>query len=197
MQNKHRIMEDLALQAEITANERAEQRQPINEKIPERLNFGCGERLLPGYLNADIIAGRGVTRFDFNKVPYPFKANTFKEIQCHHVLEHLSDTIGVMRELYRISAPGCKLFITVPHYHNANAYTDPQHVKYFTTETFEHLTGQHPMSYYTSTGFKLVKIEIVPTWLGRVIPGQKLLKLASKIFGELAADIKVELEAQK
>ena len=45
----------------------------------------------------------------------PVKTNTFDFILSAHCLEHCPDTIKVLREWIRISKPGGKLFIVLPH----------------------------------------------------------------------------------
>jgi ubiquinone/menaquinone biosynthesis C-methylase UbiE len=40
--------------------------------------------------------------YDFEKFPYPFEDNTFDEIYCSHVLEHMSDLGKVMEEFTRV-----------------------------------------------------------------------------------------------
>jgi predicted SAM-dependent methyltransferase len=57
-----------------------------------KLNFGCGEEIMEGFVNMDILKLEGVdVAHDFNKFPYPFKDNEFDEIYTSHVLEHLED----------------------------------------------------------------------------------------------------------
>jgi len=57
---------------------------------PLRLHIGCGERLLPGWVNADCVARVPgvVTGLDLTALPYP--DNSVAEILAEHVLEHLS-----------------------------------------------------------------------------------------------------------
>ena len=57
-----------------------------------------------------------------------------------HVLEHVGATFAgftaVMRELYRVTAPGGMIEIHVPHYRHGSYWSDPTHVRAFTLTTF-------------------------------------------------------------
>jgi hypothetical protein len=46
-----------------------------------------------------------------------------------HVLEHLPDTIQVMKELYRICRDGATVHIRVPHPRHDDYLSDPTHVR--------------------------------------------------------------------
>ena len=64
----------------------------------KKLNFGCGTRIMKGYVNLDIVKHKGVdVVHDLNKFPYPFKNGEFDEIYARFILEHLGDLVKVMR----------------------------------------------------------------------------------------------------
>jgi len=67
---------------------------------------------------------------DLNITPWPFRDNQFKEIVCHHVIEHLRDLAPVMKELHRICHPQGKIYIEVPHYSSCFAHS-PGHAMQF------------------------------------------------------------------
>lgn len=95
----------------------------------KRLNMGCGNDIRSGWVNADFVKKNGVdVVHNFNKTPYPFKDNTFDEIDCIEVLEHLNDTVTVIREIHRILKPGGKVKITVPYYLSVGAWSNPENM---------------------------------------------------------------------
>ena len=97
-----------------------------------KLNFGCGMKILPGFVNADIQKGDHVDlSFDFLTFPYPIDSNSFDYILIDNVLEHLPNPTNVLRELHRILADGGRVEIIVPYYNSYWAYSDPTHVNYF------------------------------------------------------------------
>ena len=104
----------------------------------KKLNLGCGARILPGYVNIDIVKLSGVDIVhNLNKFPYPFKENTFELIYADNVIEHLDDVCKIMQELHRILQPKGKLIIKVPHFSSHDAWAHPQHTRPFTIETFD------------------------------------------------------------
>jgi len=123
--------------------------------------MGCGRDIRPGFVNADskLLAGVDVV-CDFSRFPWPFVDNVFDEVVAIHVLEHLLNTLRVMEELHRITAPGARTTIEVPHYKHSNAYKDPTHVRFFTEESFDYF-GKEPRSYYTHARFHVDGVEKV------------------------------------
>ena len=104
----------------------------------KKLNVGCGEKILSGYINIDIVKTVGIdVVHNLNKFPYPFKDNEFEEIYADNVLEHIDDIILVMQEFHRITKEGAKIIIKVPHFSSHDAWAHPQHKRAFTSETFD------------------------------------------------------------
>ena len=52
------------------------------------------------YLTADLNDPRAMVKMDVTNIKYP--DNTFDVILCNHVLEHVQDDTGAMRELFRV-----------------------------------------------------------------------------------------------
>jgi hypothetical protein len=99
-----------------------------------KLNLGCGQNKLPGYVNVDKYETFGPDRvFDLEIVPWPFEDNSAEEIVMTHVLEHLGAKtevfLGIIKELYRVLTPGGKLDIKVPHPRSEGFLGDPTHVR--------------------------------------------------------------------
>lgn len=104
-----------------------------------KLNLGCGEMTLIGYLNVDFIKLEGVDLVhNLNKLPLPFKDNTFEEILMINILEHVSDPWLLMCEIKRIGKPGCIVKIITPHFASVNAWGDMQHKRPFSYFCFTH-----------------------------------------------------------
>ena len=81
------------------------------------LHFGCGRRILPGYLNVDGWDGEGVDCVLDLRQPLPLRDASCRLIFTEHVLEHIDGQFRprVLRELYRVLVPGGTLRVSVPH----------------------------------------------------------------------------------
>src|SRR5262249_42077664 len=64
------------------------------------------------YLSADLDPGRAMVAMDITRIPLP--DNSVDAIICSHVLEHVVDDRGAMREMYRILTTGGWATILVP-----------------------------------------------------------------------------------
>jgi SAM-dependent methyltransferase len=126
-----------------------------------KLNLGCGEKYLPGYVNCDVLPQVKADRyFDLDQWPYPFPADCADEIFMDNVLEHLEDVPRVMGELHRILKPGGRLRLLVPYGKTDWALQDPTHKHYFTERSMHYFTEGHPYSYYCTFRFRLVEARL-------------------------------------
>lgn len=167
---------------------------------PRRANLGSGKDIRPGYVNVDDKALRGVDVLaDLARFPWPFRDNAFHEIIAVHVLEHLPNTIRVMEEIHRITAPGATVTIEVPHYKHSNAYKDPTHVRFFTEESFDYF-GKDERSYYTTARFRVAKVEKfydyhIDRYVRRLFP--RLLPYVEKYFDHTVERLVFTLTTEK
>lgn len=100
-------------------------------------NIGSGLQYLEGAINVDLYADSVDVRHDLASFPYPFPDDAFDCIYAMNIVEHLPDTIGVMRELHRIGAAGAILHLRVPHFRSACLYEDITHVRGFAWRSFD------------------------------------------------------------
>ncbi|BBK39780.1 hypothetical protein STAQ_48580 [Allostella sp. ATCC 35155] len=107
-----------------------------------KLNLGCGSRKLEGFLNVDNAAHCDPDLLvDLEQLPWPFESGSASEIVLSHVLEHLGQSpavyLGIVREIYRVCAPGALVRIAVPHPRHDDFITDPTHVRPITVQGLE------------------------------------------------------------
>jgi len=127
----------------------------MNEKT---LDIGCGNHKVKGSIGLDFVKQEGVdVVHNLEKIPYPFKDNSFDIIYANQVLEHLDISLDrVLGELCRICKPGGVIKIIVPHALCVGAFSDPTHKKFFTWFTFDYF-GENEQSYYSKTRVKILK----------------------------------------
>lgn len=84
----------------------------------DKLNLGCGRNIIPGWINADLIAHSSeVFPMDASR-PFPFPDNSFDYVFSEHMFEHL-DLLGqqnMMRECHRVLRPGGVLRLAMPNF---------------------------------------------------------------------------------
>jgi len=97
---------------------------------------------------------------DLNAAPWPFKDDSFKEVICHHVLEHLSDLPKAMKELHRITRKNGMIYIETPHFSSCHAHA-PEHKLMFNYFAFDsYLAGSDYCWQKHDFKFKLLRREI-------------------------------------
>ncbi len=105
-----------------------------------RLNLGCGDKYLPGFVNVDKYGNPDVSH-DLETFPWPWLDNQVAEVVAHHVLEHLGATtaiyFGIIKELYRVCADEARIDIRVPHPRHDDFLSDPSHVRPITADGLE------------------------------------------------------------
>ncbi len=87
---------------------------------PMRLNLGCGDKILPGYVNVDVVEARAGMKpdviCDLHDLA-PFADASADEILSVHVVEHFWrwEIRDVMREWARVLKPGGRMIIECPN----------------------------------------------------------------------------------
>jgi SAM-dependent methyltransferase len=91
---------------------------------PVRLNLGCGDKILPGYVNVDVAEARAGKRPDMLcdlHALTPFQDNSVDEILSVHVVEHFWrwEVVGVLREWVRVLKGGGLMALECPNLKSA------------------------------------------------------------------------------
>ena len=85
-----------------------------------RLNLGCGDKILPGYVNVDVVESRAGKRpdvlCDLHRLE-PFADDSADEILAVHVVEHFWrwEVLDILKEWVRVLKPGGRLVLECPN----------------------------------------------------------------------------------
>lgn len=127
-----------------------------------KLNIGCGNDVLEGYINLDVAKLPGVDVIhNLREFPWPFDGNMFEEIKMIHALEHLPNTIRTIEEVWRITKHEAKVTIRVPYWNCWHSIGDLTHVKRFHQKSFDFFDPEkercQKRPYYSHARFKVDK----------------------------------------
>jgi SAM-dependent methyltransferase len=145
----------------------------------QNLNLGCGYDIKQSddevsWTNFDQFPGKGVDIVGNINEPLPFPDNCFDLVFASHVLEHLTNYVGAIQEIYRVLKPGGTFVILVPEFPCRASVADPDHKRFFVPESFFHLTN-HPMGVASEPRiyglFELAWLASVPDYRPRLDNG--------------------------
>ncbi len=184
-----------------------------------RVNLGCGQNKMPGYVNVDKYPSFSPeVVWDLETFPWPFDDSSIGEMVLNHVLEHLGERVdtflAIMKELYRVAAPGAEITINVPHPRSDGFASDPTHVREVTPailslfskaknrEWKEKGWPNTPLATYLDVDFEIVdtQFSLTPYWAqrqasGSVTPAE--LELAFASYNNVVDEIRMKLKAIK
>jgi len=131
------------------------------EKV--KLNLGSGLDIREGYINVDLDKRNGAdVEHNLERFPYPFKSNSVDYVLMDNSLEHLEDTIAVMKELHRICKDKAIIDIYVPHYSGCMAFSHLTYKRFFGSGTFSNFEPDN-WEKYSEVEFKVLENKLI--WL--------------------------------
>lgn len=92
--------------------------KPVEQPI--KLNLGCGDKILNGYINVDVVDARAGKKPDIICDLHDlglFETNSVDEILAVHVVEHFWqwEVIDILKEWVRVLKPGGKMILECPN----------------------------------------------------------------------------------
>ncbi len=159
-------------------------------------NLGCGMSAKEEYVNIDqeMVEGADIIQ-DLNDESWKFKNGIADKIIAYDIIEHMNNVDGFMEECHRVLKPGGLMFVHVPYYNHHLAYTDPQHLHYFTPDTFNRYEGGQ-FAHMSHARFKIIKQTLVASSWFRWIHSQTLLRNVSYRIGNVVEAIELVMVKQ-
>lgn len=184
-----------------------------------RLDLGCGPSAAEGYEGVDLEPGPGVEWVcDLQVLPWrfqsihatmpsavPLEEGCVEAARSSHLVEHLPDLVGFMRELWRVCTPGALVEISHPYQFNVRAWQDPTHVRCINEVSWFYFDREwrggtlNTWGGYGETDFKLIDLDAIPMpdWQKVADEHPDEFEKASKSLINVVADLRVVLECRK
>lgn len=110
-----------------------------------KVNIGCGHDLRKDWINVDKSPLVGADHvMDVNQDRWMVhNHNKASEIYMSHVLEHLTNPLFVLEQLWCIAKPGALLYVRVPYGSSDNAWEDQTHVRPYFLGSFSYFSQMH------------------------------------------------------
>jgi len=156
--------------------------QNFNKNGLKIIHLGCGASKLTYAFGVDKLNFNDVNLIhDLNKIPWPIANNSYDLIFVHSALEHINDVVSFMEESWRILTNHGRIIITVPYFRIIDAFTDPTHKHFFTSES---------LNYFCKNGGKLenyqyskAKFKKIGFWYGWPQPSRNpIIRLFKKFI---------------
>ncbi len=133
-----------------------------------KLDLGCGQTPHKGCYSVDHIEMDGVDLVaDLNESLDLLPDDCVEYLYSRHAFEHVVNFLPLMREIHRITKPGAKIEVIVPHFSNVYGHSDPTHVRFFGLYSMHYFVSPENQSqkrkvpaFYTDVRFRLKKIKI-------------------------------------
>ena len=104
-----------------------------------KLNLGCADRAIDGFIGVDIANGPGVDQIADLSQRWPWEDSSVGEVKAFDVIEHIADRIHFMNELHRVLKPGGIACIEVPNATKGSGFAqDPTHVSHWCMNSFQY-----------------------------------------------------------
>lgn len=110
-----------------------------------KLNLGCGDKKLPGYVNVDM-CGEPDEKRDLSVFPWPYEDASVDEVYSEHFLEHVVDYEKTVLEIHRILKKGGVIHFKVPHFRSM-AFPWHLHRYAFSSVTCRQLCERKPYQF--------------------------------------------------
>ena len=123
---------------------------------PTRINLGCGNKRLEGFIGADRFRCSGADLLCDITRSLPFHDDSVDEYLLDNLIEHVLDIPALMAEIVRTARNGASVAIITPHFSSLSSWKDPTHIhhlSYFSFDHFEKLSTRH----YVGGGVKVVQ----------------------------------------
>ena len=102
-----------------------------------KLNLGCGNISIDGFVGVDKKMSDSVNFLvDLDGYNWGFEDNSIDHIIANDIIEHLSNPINTMNEIWRICKDGAIVEMRIPTTDGRGAFQDPTHKSFWNANSF-------------------------------------------------------------
>jgi len=125
------------------------------------IDLGCGARKHPGYIGVDTAKLEGVDIVCNVEEGLPFEDNSIDGIYSNFFFEHVSNTIFLFQEIYRVCKKDAIVEFSVPYYQSVTQYKDPTHKAIIMPEMMRYFSDAkwYGSEYGINTNFKIINVK--------------------------------------
>ena len=120
-----------------------------------RLNLGCGNKRVEGYLGVDRYPCAAGILCNLER-PLPFRDASVDAFMLDNVIEHVRDIPALMAEIVRAGRPGARVTVITPHFTSLSSWKDPTHVHHLSLFSFDHFE-KDSVSHYMGRGLRVME----------------------------------------
>lgn len=171
-----------------------------------KLNVGCGNERLDGWINHDVAPLPGVdVSFDLDVRPWPIRDEAVSHLRLINVLEHVRDVVGALEEIHRVCRDRAHVVVRVPYWNSPDAAADPTHHAWFSERTFDFFDPREQACrerpYYSSARFRIMRrayyVRVGLYWRVSHPPAMWVLRSLAHHLGGIIWVLEFELLAVK
>jgi SAM-dependent methyltransferase len=130
-----------------------------------RVNLGCGNQRLPGYIGLDTLKREGTDVVCDLNVSIPLAPSSVERIQATSLLEHIDQFERLLEEVCRVLSPNGTFYVSVPHWTNPLYYSDYTHRRFFGLATFDYFADPEDQTYRKVPVYAKIRFRAVSTRL--------------------------------
>ncbi len=141
------------------------------------INLGCGDDIKAGWVNHDQQHFRpGVdVAHDLEQYPWPWADDSADKVQALDVLEHLTDKMAPVNEIWRICKHGARVELGAPNgLYSDMVYHHPGHRQSYHPGNFEYYVPTHPRHWQVGpASFVTIDVDHCPLHLKWILLAYK------------------------
>lgn len=166
------------------------------------VDLGCGVHKPEGFIGVDCSPAPHVDIVADLNQEFPFPDNSVEFLRAHDVVEHLSDRIYTMNEIWRVCKPNAEIDIRVPSTDGRGAFQDPTHISFWNINSFNYYCVEFPAyidlcrRYGFKGAFSIVHLDSEAETADRVVHVRAILK-AIKFDSYLPEELREKLKLRE